>query len=229
MSAAETLEALCPITMLYPEQWAAVHNNLANTYVELGDSLSVTWQDYDRQTALRSAEGAYQVSLMPRVLEGHTSEWAMIQHNLGRVYLQLGEFEASVAAYDRALTVRTRVGEPLRWAMTKHNLAAALLGWGSTNDDLARLDLAERAAKDALSERRRDRSPMEWAMTTMILGNIALIRFDILRDARELDRAEGLVRDAFEPFKSFQAERHLEQSKRLLDMISLRRQRSSSP
>ena len=227
--AAETLETLSTLTLLSSDLWAGMHNNLANIYVEMGTSPSGLQQKHDSSKALWSAVETYNVSLETRKIQGKTSEWGMIQNNLGRAYLELSEFEAAVAASESALMVRTKEKEPLRWAMIKHNLAQALLGWTCVDDDLTKLDLAEGAAQDALSERQLDRSPMEWAMTTMTLGNIALVRFTIIRGAPHLDRAEELVGNGMKAFRAFEAKRHLQQGERLLNTISLLRKGLKSP
>ncbi|NES19741.1 MAG: tetratricopeptide repeat protein [Symploca sp. SIO3E6] len=169
----------------FPEQWAAIQNNLATAYTnrirgEKAENL---------ENSIASCHNALEI----RTREAFPVDWAMTQHNLATAYLCriLGEkadnLEAAIASYKNALQIYTREAFPVDWAGTQNNLALAytdrILGEKADN-----LEAAIASYKNALQIYTREAFPVDWAGTQNNLANAYLYRIlgekaDNLEDA----------------------------------------------
>ena len=152
----------------FPEDWAALQNNLGNLYSERIRG--------DRAENLEQSIAAYESALQVRTREAFLERWAATQNNIGNAYRdrihgdRAENLERSITAYELALQHYTREAFPERWAMTQNNL-------GNAYRDRIRGDRAENLERSimayelALQVRTREALPERWAMTQNNLGN----------------------------------------------------------
>ena len=80
----------------YPEQYAAVKNNLAITYLSLSEAV-------DKAGNCRRALQSCSDALLIRTLDAWPQAYAATQNNLGNAYLNLAEEEEGLLNCQRAL------------------------------------------------------------------------------------------------------------------------------
>ncbi|MCT7959132.1 CHAT domain-containing protein [Laspinema sp. D1] len=151
----------------FPENWAAIQNNLGNAYRERIQG--------ERGQNLELAIAFFQVALEVRTQYAFPEDWAMTQNNLGAAYGERiqGErgqnLELAIACYQAALEVRTRAAFPGDWALTQNNLGIAyherIQGERGQN-----LELAIACYQAALEVRTRYAFPEDWGITQKNLG-----------------------------------------------------------
>ncbi|MBE9054614.1 CHAT domain-containing protein [Sphaerospermopsis sp. LEGE 08334] len=165
-----------------PESWAAVKNNLGNTY---SDRIRG-----DKAENLENAIAAYKEALEVRTRNDFPVQWATTQNNLATAYSdrirgdKAENLENAIAAYKEALEVYTRNDFPVDWAITQNNLATAYSN-RIRGDKAENLENAIAAYKEALEVRTRNDFPVQWAMTQ---NNLATAYWDRIRG----DKAENL-------------------------------------
>ena len=89
--------------------------------------------------------------------ENNPKRWALVQNNLGRLLLRLGEVAGDRGALKRAeqcfrnaLLMFTREDAPRDWAAAQSNLGSVLHSLGNFNADIEILSLAESTHRTAL-------------------------------------------------------------------------------
>lgn len=152
----------------FPEDWAALLNNLGSAYCE-------------RIRGERADNIEYAINTLQLALQVHTHDafpenWATLQNNLGNAYRERirGEradnLERAISAFNLALQVFTRDTFPQDWAGTQNNLGIAY--WERIKGDRAsNLEQAITAYNLALEIRTREAFPKHWAYTQNNLGN----------------------------------------------------------
>ncbi len=153
---------------IFPEDWAATQNSLANAYRNRIRG--------EKEDNLERAIAAYQCALQIYTRVAFPEQWAMMQTNLAasyrnRIQGERGDnIEQAIAAYQLALEVRTRAAFPEEWAATQNNLAIAYSDRirGERGDNI---EQAIAAYQLALEVRTRAAFPEEWAATQNSLAN----------------------------------------------------------
>ncbi len=157
----------------FPEEWAAVQNNLGNAYCDRIRG--------DRAENLEQAISAFELVLQVKTRETLPEDWAATQNNLANAYRdrirgdRAENLEQAIVAYELALQVRTRDAFPQDWAATQNNLANAYRD-RIRGDRAENLEQAIAAYELALQVTTRDAFPQDWARTQNNLGNAYLYR-----------------------------------------------------
>lgn len=159
----------------YPQDWAAVNNNLGDTYHSrlMGDKAD------NIEIAIEHLEQALEVY----TLSAYPNRWAMLQNNLGNAFQSrlLGDrennIERSISHYENALSIHTLEKFPYNWAMLNNNLGGAyrhrLRGDKTENRQQAIAFLNK-----ALLIYNQEKFPRQWAE---VQHNIRNIRNDIAK------------------------------------------------
>jgi CHAT domain-containing protein len=153
----------------FPEDWAAVQNNLALAYRNRIRG--------DRANNLEKSIMAYELALQVRTRHAFPEDWAATQNNLTLAYSdriqgdRADNIEKSITACELALEVYTRNIFPEGWAAAHHNLAIAY-GNRIRGDRADNLEKSITAYELALQVRTRYAFPEDWAMTQSSLANI---------------------------------------------------------
>lgn len=157
----------------YPMDWAQAEINLASAYERLHlfaasrkDSIKLLRQ---AEASLLAAETVVQRPLAPQL-------WAIVQRNLGMVYVRLGElatgaeseklFNQGIALSKASLKVQNPAFQPLDWAITQQNICLALHELGERRGK-AGIDQVREAighCREALHWLSPEQSALDWAM-----------------------------------------------------------------
>jgi CHAT domain-containing protein/tetratricopeptide (TPR) repeat protein len=161
----------------YPQQWAAIQQNLGNAFYERSEE--------DPRQNIENAITAYQNTL--KIMDKHSKEWAAVQNSLGNAYAEslsgdpVENLEKAIQAYKDALTVLTQQAFPEDWAQTMDNLGHAYAD-RRLGDPAENIEKAIEAYRDALKVRTPETLPEGWAATQNNLGNAYDQRKSGLRD-----------------------------------------------
>jgi tetratricopeptide (TPR) repeat protein len=151
----------------FPQDWAAIQNNLGNAYLNRLRG--------EHAENLEKAIAAYELALQVRTREAFPQDWAITQNNLGIAYCNRlrGEraenLEKAIATYELALQVRTREAFPQDWAMTQNNLGNAY-GVRLRGERAENLEKTIATYELTLQVYTREAFPKDWAMTQHNLG-----------------------------------------------------------
>jgi hypothetical protein len=152
----------------FPEQWAALQNNLGNAY---SDRIKG-----DRAQNLEQAIACFENALQVRTLQQYPEQWATLQNNLGSAYSDrlrgdpADNLEKAIACYQNALQVRTREASGREWASTQNNLGRAY-SRRLAGDRAQNLEQAIGCYRNALQVYNRKSFPKRWATTQNNLAN----------------------------------------------------------
>jgi tetratricopeptide (TPR) repeat protein len=152
----------------FPGEWAAVQNNLANTYHERIEG--------DEAENIELAILGYEAALTIYTQQDFPSEWSTTQMNLANIYMERlkgsesDNIETAISKYHAALEVGNRNNFPINWAETQNNLAVAYTERKEGNK-LQNIEMAINAYKSALEVRTSEYFPYEWATTQINLAN----------------------------------------------------------
>lgn len=152
----------------FPSEWAAVQNNLANTYHERIEG--------DEAENIELAILGYEAALTVYTQQDFPSNWSTTQMNLANIYMERlkgdesDNIELAISRYHAALEVGNRNDFPMNWARTQNNLAVAYTE-RKKGDRVQNIELAIHAYKLALEIRTREHSPYDWATTQINLAN----------------------------------------------------------
>jgi tetratricopeptide (TPR) repeat protein len=108
---------------LFPENWANIQNNLAESYRQRILE--------NRAENLEFAIFCCQEALKIRTVEDFPDYWAGVQNNLGNAYFErikgdiAENLEIAIACFQKSLKVYTFVAFPKDWAMSQTNLGVA--------------------------------------------------------------------------------------------------------
>ncbi|MGH8282588.1 MAG: hypothetical protein ACRESE_01925 [Gammaproteobacteria bacterium] len=156
----------------YPLDWEQAEINLASVYVRLHlfaanreDSIKLLRQ---AEASLLAAETVIQRPLEPQT-------WAIVQRNLGVVYVRLGElttgaesenfFNQGISLTKASLEVQNPAFQPLDWAVTQQNICLALHELGERRGK-AGIDQVRQAighCREALRWLSPEQSALDWA------------------------------------------------------------------
>lgn len=130
-------------------QWGKTTNNLANTYLRLGE------RDFDAES-LRRAIGLYHEVL--EVPDNDRQRSATTNSNLGIALHTLGDQTADMKLYDEAekafataLSLRDKTADPAGWAADVLNAANLDVTLADKKSDPQRLTIAESKIRDAIA------------------------------------------------------------------------------
>ncbi|MGA7966691.1 MAG: hypothetical protein WCB49_12565 [Gammaproteobacteria bacterium] len=157
----------------YPRDWAQAEINLASVYVRLHLFAA---SRMDSIESLRKAEAALHAAAAVIQRPFAPQLWAILQRNLGVVYVRLGElstgaeserlFTKAITLTKASLEVQNPAFQPLDWAVTQQNICLALheLGErrGKAGIDQAREAIAH--CREALRWLSPEQSALDWAM-----------------------------------------------------------------
>ena len=152
----------------YPEYWAILQLNLANSLAELPQG--------DRAENLDQAIASYEMALQVLSQKVRPVDWALTQSNLATAYLRrirgdrAENLERAIACYEAALKVRTKEERPAEWAQSQTNLASVyqVRVLGDRAENIERTIVGCQAA---LEVQKKEAMPIEWARTQMCLAN----------------------------------------------------------
>jgi len=170
----------------FPEQWAAMQNNLANAYKD-----RIRGEGADN---LEQAIACYHRALEVFTCEAFPEKWATMQNNLANAYKdrirgeRADNLELAITICQRALEVSTRDTFPQGWAMTQNNLGEAYRNRikGERADNL---EAAIACFHSALEVYTRDAFSQDWAMTQ---NNLAAAYYSRIRGERT-DNLEAAI------------------------------------
>jgi len=135
-------------------------------------------------------------------------DWAMIQNNLGNIYLAMfqatgSEQYADVArkAFELALEIFTPQISPLEYAAVQNNLANALLSRYEHTGEPQSLEMAIQAFQQALRFRTPEAAPVDYAATQSNLGIAWQRLFSATGDEHNLDQAIDAFEQALQIYK----------------------------
>jgi CHAT domain-containing protein/tetratricopeptide (TPR) repeat protein len=180
----------------FPEYWAMITNNLANTYL-----LRIRG---DRVKNLEKAMDLLQASLEVRTREAFPEFWASAQNNIAVAYSnrirgdRAENLERAIEFYKSSLEVRTIEAFPEYWAMTQSNLANTYL-LRIRGDREENLERAIELYRASLEVRTRDAFPELWAQTQSNMANTYMNRISGNRP-QNLEMAIELFKKALEVF-----------------------------
>jgi tetratricopeptide (TPR) repeat protein len=152
----------------FPGEWAAVQNNLANTYHERIEG--------DEAENLELAILGYEAALTIYTQQDFPSDYSATQMNLANIYMERVEgnesnnIELAISRYHAALEIGNRNDFPINWAEIQNNLAVAYTE-RKEGDKSQNIEMAIHAYKSALEIRTREYFPYEWATTQINLAN----------------------------------------------------------
>ena len=170
MSALEfTLMRLSPEQ--YPVYWAALHNDLGNTYAAL--------QVGNRAENLSNAIENYQQALRFRTPSNAPLDFAGTQNNLGSAYKNLAacrdrieNLQKAVECYLKALTVYTAATTPFQFAATQSNLGNTYKNLAAGGPQLEYLQKTIECYLQALTVYTPVSAPVQYATTQNNLANL---------------------------------------------------------
>ena len=157
-----------------PLEWAKTTGNLANALAAL---CLRSDKDEELELLMKQAGEAYESATEVFTFEEYPQEWAAIQGNMGKFFVELIPFidgegaqttviETAVEALQEALKVFTRQAQPRRWAIMQLNLGNALstqARLGEKAEAKPLLAEAEQAFRAAMEVCTREAQPLEWA------------------------------------------------------------------
>ncbi|MDN5864878.1 MAG: hypothetical protein L0I62_06635 [Gammaproteobacteria bacterium] len=182
----------------FPLQWAQTEINLASVYVRLHvfadnreDSVKLLRK---AEASLKAVDAAIKRPLAPQM-------WAIVQRNLGIVYVRLGElatgkkseqlFERAIALTQASLEAQNPAFQPLDWAVTQQNICLALHDLG-TRRGKAGIEFVRKAidhCREALRWLSPQQSALDWAMAQNNLAVSEAILAQMQSDKSNLTRA----------------------------------------
>ena len=166
----------------FPEQWAALQNNLGNAYLYRIRG--------ERAENLEAAIRCYLAALEVYTRQAFPKQWAATQNNLGEAYRErirgdkAENLEVAIRCYLAALEVRTREIFPSDWATTQNNLGIAYSN-RIRRERAENLEVAIRCYLAALEVRTPEAFSSDWATTQNNLG-------EAYRKRIQGERAENL-------------------------------------
>ncbi len=152
----------------FPHEWAAVQNNLANTYHERIKG--------DEAENIELAIVGYEAALTIYTKQDFPSNWATTQMNLANIYIERlkgdesDNIELAISRYHAALEVGIRNDSPINWATIQNNLAVAYTE-RKEGDRSQNIELAISGYNEALKVRTLEHLPYDWAVTINNLAN----------------------------------------------------------
>jgi tetratricopeptide (TPR) repeat protein len=153
-----------------PYLWGAIQNSLGVAYQNLTTG--------ERRDNLRRAVAAYREALKYHTPEISAQAYAVAQHNLGTVYVDMAQIEEraenlwrAVAAFQEALKFRAPDDTPLAYAATQSALGRAYRYLAGIEDRAGHLRRAINAHEIALHYYTPNTTPMDYAATQNNLGN----------------------------------------------------------
>ena len=199
----------------YPQQYAAMKNNLAIAYLTLSEV-------EERSKNCRMALAACQEAIGYRKLEDQPFAYAALQNNLGNAYLALAEEEAAeddgedthnqrcreycqqaIEAYGKALMVYSKEEYPRLYATAENNLANVYLTQGQMDDTGAKCIKAIKAASEALTFFSLRNSPVDYAEAEGSLWLAYLTLAEIEFRAENCSAAMEAVEERLKAVKKF--------------------------
>ncbi|MBE8970171.1 tetratricopeptide repeat protein, partial [Nostocales cyanobacterium LEGE 12452] len=152
-----------------PEQWAAIHNNLAIVYRSRLQG--------KRAENIESAIVCYEKALEIFTRDSFPERWATIQSNLANAYSEriygdsAENLEFALACNEKSLQVFTYQDFQENWAITKFNLAVAYRDRlsGSQEENLQRALIC---CQEALRVYNCNDHPEQWAKIQALMANI---------------------------------------------------------
>jgi tetratricopeptide (TPR) repeat protein len=211
----------------FPQQYAAMKNNLAITYLTLSEV-------HDRKKNCQMALDAFQEALSYRTLDDQPMAYAALQNNLGNAYLALAEEETSkdeakdsekgnglgddigrrnlkskeycqraLEAYGDALKVYSKDEYPRLYATAKTNLANVYLALAQIEDAGSNSMKAIKAVLEALAIITLENSPVDYAEAQGCLWLAHLILADIEFRQENCSAALEAVEDRLKAVRKF--------------------------
>ncbi|MDR3577527.1 MAG: CHAT domain-containing protein [Anaerolineaceae bacterium] len=185
MSALEfTLMRLTPEQ--YPVYWAALHNDLGNTYAALRSG--------DRNENLGNAVEHFRQALRFRTHGTAPLDFAATQNNLGNTYKNLAasrkrveDLQNAIKCYQQALTVYNAAATPFQYAATQNNLGNAFKNLAASVDRGENLQNAIDCYLQALTVYTPASAPIQYAATQ---NNLAAIYYILLSG----EKAQNLLK-----------------------------------
>ncbi len=171
----------------YPGYWAALHNDLGNTYAAFSSG--------ERAENLGKAIEHYLQALHFRTRQNAPLDYAATQNNLGTAYRNLpagdriGNLHKAIESYQQALTVYTARTGPLQFAATQNNLGNAYKNLPDVAPGGAQILLnAIECYQQALTVYNPATAPLQYANIQNNLANI----YSVLPGTTSEERAENL-------------------------------------
>jgi CHAT domain-containing protein len=152
----------------FPQEWAALQNNLGNAYSDRFKG--------DRGQNIEQAIACFENALQVRTPQQYPEQWATLQNNLGSAYSDrlrgdpADNLENAIACYQNALRVRSREAFGQEWASTQNNLGRAY-SRRLQGDRAQNLELAIVSYRKALQVYNRKSFARRWATTQNNLAN----------------------------------------------------------
>ncbi|MFT3989732.1 caspase family protein [Aestuariivirga sp.] len=181
-------------------QWAKTQNNLANTYLRIGE-IGTGTDDLDRAVAI------YRDILAPGGgLDGQEGI-AITQSNLGIALHDLALrrndadlFAQSRTAFLASIAARGRDADPLSWAQATVNLASLDFDMASRSGDVSGIKGAAAEIEEALTVLTRAQSPVLWAKAKFNLGIAYRVQGANAHDVSLIEKAIAAYTQCLEVF-----------------------------
>ncbi|MGH8127719.1 MAG: hypothetical protein ACRETC_05045 [Gammaproteobacteria bacterium] len=189
----------------YPRDWAQAEINLASVYVRLHlfaanreDSIKLLRK---AETSLLAADTIVQRPFAPQL-------WAIVQRNLGIVYIRLGElatdgeserlFNKAITLTKTSLEVQNPAFQPLDWAITQQNICLAQheLGAHHGTAGIEQVKEAIGHCREALRWLSPEQSALDWAMVQNNLAISEAMLAQLQTDKPNLEAAIGAFKQA---------------------------------